>query len=120
MVPLTHISHPPREYLRLWTLFLLAPSSWAAALGMLFSLVDETCVSGSRTAQWGVAVASIVLAALPGLVAWPWRRTANLATAASERTRLMLDVAIGGSVLFTLVTLLSAAPIAMYVDPCRT
>jgi hypothetical protein len=118
MVPLTHISHP-REFLRLWVLFLLAPCSWAAALGTLYSLVGETCMSGSRTAAWAVAIGSIVLAALPGLVAWPRRRSANLVTAASERTRFMLDVAIGGSVLFTLVTLLSAAPIALFIDPCR-
>ncbi|HUQ12613.1 MAG TPA: hypothetical protein VM146_20065 [Steroidobacteraceae bacterium] len=119
MVPLTHEAHQPRELLRLWTLFLLAPCTWATSLGMLFSLVDETCVSGSRTASWVVAIGSVVLAALPGLLAWPWRRSANLATPAHERTRLMLDVAIGGSVLFTIVTLLAAVPIA-FLDPCRT
>jgi hypothetical protein len=118
MVPLTHISRPPRVFLRLWVLVLLAPTAWATAFGILFSLVDETCVSGSRVAQAWIAGSCLLLAALPGLLAWSWRRTANLTDTAGERTRFMLDIAIGGSVLFTLVMLVTSVPIA-FLDPCR-
>jgi hypothetical protein len=119
MVPLTHISRQPRMLLRLWVLLLLAPLAWATAFGLLFSLVDETCISGSRLAPGWVAGVCLSLAALPGLLAWPARRSTNLATAAAERTRFMLEVAIGGSLLFTLVMVVTAVPIA-FLDPCRT
>ena len=119
MVPLTHVSRQPRVLLRLWTLVLLAPVSWSTAFALLYSLVDETCVSGSRVASGWVAGVCLVLAALPGLLAWPWRRSADLANASAQRTRFMLDLAIGGSLLFTLVMFVTAVPIA-FLDPCRT
>jgi hypothetical protein len=119
MVPLTHISRPPRVFLRLWVLVLLAPLAWSTAFGLLFSLVDETCVSGSRLAPGWVVASCLLLAALPGLLAGSWRRSVALHDAAGERTRFMLDLAIGGSVLFTLVMLVMAVPIA-FLDPCRT
>ena len=119
MVPLNHLAHPPREHLRLWGLVLLAPLAWSTAFGVLFSLVDETCTNASRLAPGWVAAICLVLAAVPGIVAWRWRRRTHLATDAAERVRFMLDVAIGGSVLFTLVMMVTAAPIA-FLDPCRT
>jgi hypothetical protein len=119
MVPLTHVSKPPRVNLRLWLLLLLAPVSWSTAFGVLFSLVDETCTTGSRVAPGWVAGTCLVLAALPGLMAWPWRRSANLATPSGERTRFMLEIAIGASLLFTLVMIVTTVPIA-FLDPCRT
>lgn len=119
MVPLTHISRPPRVFLRLWALVLLAPMAWSTASGILYSLVDETCISGSRAAPAWIAGCSLLLAALPGALAWSWRRSANLADASGERTRFMLDLAIGASFLFTLVMVVTALPIA-FLDACRT
>jgi len=119
MVPLTHVSKQPRVLMRLWVLVLLAPVAWSTAFGMLISLTNETCMSGSRVAPGWVAGISLVLAALPGLLAWPWRRSTNLEDAAAQRTRFMLDLAIGGSLLFTLVMIVTAVPIA-FLDPCRT
>lgn len=119
MVPVTHIARQPGVLARLWVLVLLAPVAWSTAFGVLYSLVDETCVSRSRLASGWVAGVCLVLAALPGLLAWGWRRTANLVDASSERVRFMLDLAIGGSLLFTLVMVLTAVPIA-FLDPCRT
>jgi hypothetical protein len=103
----------------LWVAALLAPASWAAALGILFSLTDETCVSGSRAMMSVVASMCVVLAAAPAVIAWPWRQSVSPATAAGERTRFMLGIAVGGSLLFALVTLLTAVPI-VFLDPCRT
>ncbi len=118
MVPL---SDPvaPRTLVGLWSALLLAPVAWASSLGITFSLTDETCISGSRGSMALVAVTSIVLAAAPAAIAWPWRRGVNPATAAGERMRFMLAVAAGGSVLFACVNLLAAVPILL-VDPCRT
>ncbi len=104
---------------RLWLLVLLAPVSWAAALGMLFSLSNETCISGSRGAPIAVALVCVVLAALPAGPAWHWRRNIDGGTAGAERMRVMLELALGGSVLFTAVTLLTAVPTVL-LDPCRT
>jgi len=114
-----HLSRPPRVFLRLWVLVLLAPVAWSTAFGILYSLVDETCISGSRVAPAWVAISCLLLAALPGLVAWSWYRRANLATAAGERTRFMLVLAMGGSLLFTLLMVVTSIPIA-FLDPCRT
>jgi hypothetical protein len=111
MVSLTHA--------RLWLVVLLAPLSWAAALAALFSLTNETCVSGSRDAALAVACAGILFAALPAAPAWLWRRRVAGDSRSGERTRFLLELATGGSVLFTLVTLLTAIPVA-FLDPCRT
>jgi hypothetical protein len=119
MVSLIQDPRRPRALLGLWLLFLGAPMAWAAALGVLFSLTDETCVSGHRDAQWLSAALGLALAVLPGLVAWPLWRKLLPSTRAAERARFMLGVALGGSVLFTLVMLVSMVPVGL-LDPCRT
>jgi hypothetical protein len=120
MVFLTSIeSARPSALLRAWVLLLLAPCTWAAALGILFSLTDETCVSGSRSAMWLVAVSCVVLTAVPAVVAWRLKRAIHSSSDAAERARFMMGVAVGGSLLFALVTLISAVPIGL-LDPCRT
>jgi hypothetical protein len=111
MVSLTHA--------RLWLVVLLAPVSWSAALGVLFSLTNETCISGSRDPALAVACAAVLLAALPAAPAWLWRRQVANDSPPAERTRFLLELATGGSVLFTLVTILTAIPV-VFLDPCRT
>ena len=108
-----------RALIWLWVILLLAPTAWATALGVTFSLTNETCVSHSRGAMAAAAVICIVLAMLPAAIAWPWRRRVNASTEAGERMRFMLAVAAGGSVLFALVNVLAAVPI-LFLDPCRT
>jgi hypothetical protein len=93
--------------------------AWAAALGLLFSLTDEACTSGSRAALWWVAGACAVLTLAPALLAWRARRATPATAGAGQRARLMMRVAMGASLLFTLITLIWAAPIA-WLDACRT
>jgi hypothetical protein len=69
--------------------------------------------------MWFTVASCIALAAVPGLIAWPWRRRFPSGTDGGERARFMLDVGVGCSLLFTLVTVLSAVPVA-WLDPCRT
>jgi hypothetical protein len=109
----------PRTLVWLWITWLLAPLAWALSLGLSFSLIDETCITRSRVAMALVAAISIVLAAAPAAIAWPWRGRIAAATPAGERMRFMLAVAAGGSVLFALVNLLAAVPV-IFLDPCRT
>jgi hypothetical protein len=109
----------PRTLVWLWTTLLLAPLAWASALGLTFSLTDETCISRSRGAMALVSVVSIVLAAAPLGIAWSWRRRVSPASPAGERMRFMLAIAAGGSAIFALVNLLAAVPI-LFLDPCRT
>jgi hypothetical protein len=112
------LKRPPLLTL-LWVAILLPPTAWAAMLGIQFSLVDERCVSGVRGPMPVVAICAIALAVLPGVLAWPRWRTFEVTSAAAERTRFMLGLALGSSVIFTLVTLLSAVPV-WFLDPCRT
>jgi hypothetical protein len=108
-----------RTLLGAWALLLLPPLSWAATLGVQFSLTDETCVTGSRSALWAVALASVLLSAVPGLTAMRWYASVNPASSAADRLRFLLAVAAMGAAIFTLVNLLSAAPI-LWLDSCRT
>jgi hypothetical protein len=86
---------------------------------MLFSLTNDTCMSGSRAPMFAVAAACVVLALTPAAPAVVWRRRVDTRSAAGERLHFMLGIAAGGSVLFGLVTILSAIPIFL-LDPCRT
>jgi hypothetical protein len=118
MVPLNDPA-ARRTLIWLWVIVLLAPTAWATALGVTFSLTNETCISRSRAAMAAAAVICIVLAILPAAIAWPWRQRVNADTESGERMRFMLAMAAGGSVLFALVNLLAAVPI-LFLDSCRT
>jgi hypothetical protein len=109
----------PRLLTLLWVAVLLPPTAWSTMLGIQFSLVDERCVSGMRGPMPVVAMLAIALALLPGVLAWPRWRAIEVASAAAERTRFMLGLALGSSAIFTLVTMLSAVPV-WFLDPCRT
>jgi hypothetical protein len=119
MVSMNRALSRPRVLALLWTAMLLPPTAWAAMLGVQFSLTDERCLSGLRLPMHVIAIIAVVLAILPGVLAWPRWRAIEPASAAAERTRFMLGVTVGSSAIFTLVTLLSAVPVWL-LDPCRT
>jgi len=115
----THDPGKPSALLRAWTLVLMAPVAWAGSLGLLFSLTDEACTSGSRAMMWRVATACLALTLAPAVLAWRARREIPTNSDAGHRARFMMSVAIGASLLFAVITLLSAAPIG-WLDTCRT
>jgi hypothetical protein len=102
-----------------WLVLLVPAGAWAAALGIMFSLTDETCRRQSIAAMSSVAILCVLLTAAPAPVAWHLRRGIDPATPGGKRARFMLEVAVGASLIFTLVTLMSAIPVFM-LDPCRT
>ena len=119
MVSLTRPYSRPRHLVLMWVAALLAPFAWSAALGMMFSLTNETCMSGSRFSMLAVAFTSTVLAAAPAVLVAPWRKTVDPDTAVGERTRLLFDLAVAGSLIFALVMVVSTIPI-LFLDACRT
>jgi hypothetical protein len=118
MVSLTRQYSRPRHLVLMWVAALLAPFAWSAALGMMFSLTNETCMSGSRFDMLAVAITSILLAAAPAVPVVPWRKYVETDTAAGERTRLLFDLAVAGSLIFALVMVVSTIPI-LFLDSCR-
>jgi hypothetical protein len=115
------VSHPvsARTLVGAWALLLLPPLSWAAALGVQFSLTDETCVTGSRSGLWVAALTSLLVSAIPGFIAVRWRSSVSAGEAAGDWLRFLLAAAAMGAAIFTLVNLLSAVPI-VWLDSCRT
>jgi hypothetical protein len=116
---MTDSSSRPRALVEAWTAVLLAPLAWSAALGILYSLTDETCARGQRGTMWAVALGCVALSLLPAPIAWTWRRRVASDGEVAERVRFMFDVALGTSALFTLVLVVTAVPIAM-LESCRT
>jgi hypothetical protein len=112
------LSRPPVLTL-LWLALLLPATAWAAMLGIQFSLTDERCVSGVQWPMQIIAIIAVVVALVPGVLAWPRWRAIEAGSASADRTRFMLGLAVGSSAIFTLVTLLSAVPV-WFLDPCRT
>ena len=111
-------SSRPRRIALMWVAVLLAPFAWSAALGMMSSLNNETCMAGSRFGMLAMALSCVVLAAAPAMLVAPWRGSVEANTAAGERTRLVCYLAIAGSFLFALVMVMSAVPI-LFLDACR-
>ena len=103
----------------LWSVVLLAPFTWATSLGLMFTLTEHACVSGSRISLLVTAALSVAIAAAPGAVAWGLRSRIGAGDEARERTRFLLGLAAGGGAIFTLVTLVSAVPI-FWLHACRT
>jgi hypothetical protein len=116
---MTRAYSQPGTFLLSWLTLLLAPIAWATALGILWSLTDESCVHQTRTAMWVSAGVSVLVAVVPAPFAWLRRRSLNAASAAGERFRFMLEAAAGVSLIFALTLLLSAASILL-LSPCRT
>jgi hypothetical protein len=109
----------PRDLTATWIALLLSPVAWALALGILYSLTDEVCASGTRGTMVAVAGLCIMLALAPAPLAWTWRRRIDGRSASEQRARFLLAAATGASLIFTLVTIVTAVPIAM-LDACRT
>src|SRR5689334_22740596 len=102
----------PRTIALTWVAALLAPFAWLSALGMMSSLIDDNCATGSRVLLWANAIACIVLAVAPAaaLLA-PWRRSLDPESSAGVRARLILDLAMAGSLMLALVMLATSVPI---------
>jgi hypothetical protein len=109
----------PRTLMLSWLTLLLAPVSWATALGILWSLTNDSCMHQTRTAMWVSAGVAVLLAWAPAPFAWLRRRRLDGASAAGERFRFMLETAAGVSLIFALVLMLSMASILL-LTPCRT
>jgi hypothetical protein len=109
----------PRLLVRHWIALLLAPVSWAAALGILFSLNDEACKRGSHAAMLGIAGICVLMAAAPAPWAWWQRRAFDESTSAGARARFMLGVATGASIIFALVLSMMTIPV-LFLSACRT
>ena len=116
---MTRACSQPRTFMLSWLTLLVAPIAWATALGVLWSLTDESCVHQTRTALWVSAGVSVLIAGVPAPLAWLRRRRLNAGSAAGERFRFMLEAAAGVSLIFALTLLLSAASILL-LNPCRT
>ena len=116
---MTRAYSQPRTFMLSWLTLLLAPIAWATALGILWSLTDESCVHQTRTAMWLSAGVSVLVALVPAPFAWLRRRRLNAASAAGERFRFMFQAAAGVSLIFALTLLLSTVSIWL-LSPCRT
>jgi hypothetical protein len=97
---------------------LLAASAWGTALGLMSWLMDGHCVTGSRTTLWMSALVSVALAAAPVGLLWRWRQSLNADSEAEAGTRLVLDLAVAGSVVMALVIFAAGVPI-VFLDACR-
>jgi len=94
-----------------WTAALLAPFAWCLALGLMFSLIDGTCATGSRIMLWACAAICVALAAAPAAILGHRRRLLDPDPEDRFHTRLVLDLAVAGSVILALVMVATAVPI---------
>jgi hypothetical protein len=111
-------ANSPRLLTRHWTLVLLPPAGWAAALGSLFTLTGTACERGTRTSLWVVAVICLLLAVTCAPLAWRERRARGEASP-EDRVRFMMEVAMGLSAFFSAILIVTAVPILL-LDTCRT
>lgn len=109
MVSITQGSSRPRMFI--WVTALLAPVAWSAAVSMMFPLIDETCVQGSRAMVWLNVATCILVAVAPATLVAPLRRFA------SDSAPLVRDLVVAGSIVFAMVMLVTAVPILM-LDAC--
>jgi len=110
MTSLTHSRPSPRIFI--WVAACVAPFAWAAAVSMMFSMIDETCVQGSRWMVWVSAATCILVAVTPAVLIAPARRSAASAP-------LIRDLVVVGSIVFAMVMLVTAVPI-LTLDECAS
>src|SRR5689334_19105789 len=91
-----------------WTAAFLASLAWCAALGMMSWLIDGPCVM-----LWMSVAACIALSAAPAVFLGRKRRSLDSDSDAALRARLVLDLAVAGSVVLALVMLAMAVPIVL-------
>jgi len=106
-----YAQHLSRPRTLTWTALLLAPAAWCAALGLMSSLIDGNCIS--RVMLWTSVAACIGLAAAPAVFLGRKRRSLDPDSEATLRTRLVLDLAVAGSVVLALVMLAMAVPLLL-------
>jgi hypothetical protein len=111
MVSITHSQSRPRALI--WVAALLAPFAWCAAVSLMFSLVDETCVQGSRLMLWVSVLSCIAVAVAPSVLIAPLRRSPD------NSARLVRDLVVAGSIVFAMVMLVTGVPVLM-LDACRS
>lgn len=110
MVSITHSHSRPRVLI--WVAALFAPFAWSAAVSLMFSLVDETCVQGSRVMLWVSVVTCISVAAAPAVLTAPLRGDPG------NSARLIRDLVGAGSIVFAMVMLVTSVPVLM-LEACR-
>lgn len=112
MNPITPQSRPPFFSL-LWTVILLAPIAWAIALGTMLPLTDWACEHGQRSTFFVMGGGCLLLAGASAALSWA-RLAKNAGSppsdTAAQRSRFMLELGMGMSILFALV-------IAFYIVP---
>lgn len=89
----------------LWTVVLLAPFAWMTALGTMLPMTDWVCDRGPRSTFVVVGAICLLLAVMGAAMGWM-----RLPQTTEHRSRFMLELGIGMSVLLALV-------IAMYIVP---
>ena len=105
----------PRTLTR--TAALLAPLAWCAAIGLMSSLIDGTCVMGSHVMLWVCSITCIALAGAPAVFLGRRRRSLDVNTHSASSTYLILDLAVAGSVVLALVMMATAVPI-LFQNTC--
>lgn len=121
-------TRPGREYsepkgiVRLWAVLLAGPLSWAAGLGLDYSLVIVACESGSNAWLHLVSLITLVVASTGAWIAHrEWRRLGGGVPGERvgrvERSRFMAALGVMTGVFFSLVII--AQWIASFVlHPC--
>lgn len=106
----------------LWFAVLGGPISWMLGLSLDYALVHPTCAGGSTLPLHAVTLATLVLSASAGVVAWrEWGRTGGRtlddgATALS-RSRFMAAVGLLSAAYFSLI-IVTQWSAKLFLDPC--
>jgi hypothetical protein len=108
----------PARLTRQWIALLLPPVAWVTALGAMFSITDESCSRGGHAGLWSIVGVCALLAVVGAPLAWRERRRAGEGGDV-DRTRFMMELALGLSALFSLIVIMNAIPILL-LSPCRT
>jgi hypothetical protein len=120
MVPVDRKAGRTQAFTALWTFVLLPPVAWSTAFGVMYSMTNDVCIQqASRISMAAITVVCCLLSLAAAGMAWQWRRGVSAEAPGGARTRFMLELAAGASLIFILVMLLMLAPV-MFLDPCRT
>jgi hypothetical protein len=117
-----HEYREPRGIASLWFAMLAGPVAWMIGLNADYSLVRVACAKGTMLPLHLVTLATLLLAASGGVVAWrDWRRAGGEwpgeAGTILERSRFMSVVGLMASALFAL-TILAQWAAKLFLDPC--
>src|SRR5688500_12554533 len=106
----------------LWFAVLAGPLAWMLGLNAEYSLVRVACAKQNMLYLHAVSVATLLLAAAGGWVAWrEWRRTRHgpdeEAGSTLARGRFMASLGLLASALFSL-TILAQWVASFFLNPC--